>query len=142
MRCARKAARQQRAATRAIATSTTLGASQSQRVAAMPAAKSHAAWKSGTALRPAEAGLSRLSAEAVGSACMRLKSGKVLWGTSLSGAAQMDHCLQVKGLGKKVGKGNGMDGVAGSDEHAQVAGQGRGVAGDVDERGCRDLAEQ
>ena len=86
----------------------------------MPAAKSHAAWKSGTALRPAEAGLPRVCPELVGSACMHLKIEKVLWWTSLSGAAQLDHCLQVEGLGKEVGEGDGVDGVTRGDERAQV----------------------
>src|SRR5208337_2821190 len=91
---------------------------------------------------PAEAGLSRVCAEVVGSACMRLKIEKVLWGTSLSGAPQMDHCLKVEGLGKEVGEGDGVDRVARGDERAEVAGQGSGVAGDVDHGGRGNLREQ
>lgn len=55
-------------------------------------------------------------------------------GSSLSGAAQVDYCLQVKGLGKKVGERDGFDLIASGEESAEVAGEGCRVAGDVDER--------
>ncbi len=48
----------------------------------------------------------------------------------------------MEGLGKEVGEGHGLDGVARGGERAQVAGQGCRVAGDVDERGCGDLSKQ
>jgi hypothetical protein len=54
----------------------------------------------------------------------------------------MDHCLEMKGLGKKVGEGDGVDCVARGDESAQVAGQGCRVAGDVDHGGRGDGGEE
>ena len=70
----------------------------------------------------------------------RSKSRKLFWPSSLSGAAQLDHCFQMKGLGKEVGEGDGLDLVARGDERAQVAGQRGRVAGDVDQRGRGDPA--
>ena len=52
------------------------------------------------------------------------KAQKQFWPSSLSGAPQMDHCFQVKGLRKEVGEGDGLDLVAGSDR----ARAGRGPA--------------
>jgi hypothetical protein len=88
MRSARSAARPQSTATSAIDTSNRLGRSQSQWVAVIPAANSHAAWNSGTAprpafrfaLRPAGAGLSRVCPEVEGSACIAAESWKATMG--------------------------------------------------------------
>ena len=68
-----------------------------------------------------------------------LKPEKLFWPSSLSGAAQLDHCFQVKGLRKEVGEGYGLDSVAGSDERAQITSQRGGVAGDTNQRGRSDL---
>jgi hypothetical protein len=54
----------------------------------------------------------------------------------------VDDCLEVEGLGEEVGEGEGLDLVTAGDEGAQVAGEGCGVAGDVDERRCGDADEQ
>jgi hypothetical protein len=54
----------------------------------------------------------------------------------------VDHCFQMEGLGKEVREGDGLDRVAGGDEGAQIACERCGVAGDVDQRGCRDLGEE
>jgi hypothetical protein len=77
MRCARNAAKPHSTNTAARATSTRLGRSQSQWATTTPVAKSHAAWNSGTALRPAVAGLSRACPEVVGSDCIAPENQKV-----------------------------------------------------------------
>jgi len=68
--------------------------------------------------------------------------GKVFWPSSLSGAAQLDYCFQVKGLRKEISEGDGLNLVVGTGECAQVAGQRGGVAGDVGHGGRGDLSEQ
>jgi len=54
--------------------------------------------------------------------CIAPDCEKAALALSLSAAAQLNHCFQVKGLGKEVGQGDGLDLVAGSEERAQVAG--------------------
>ena len=54
----------------------------------------------------------------------------------------MNQCLQVEGLGKEVGEGDGLDGVSRGDKHAQIAGEGCRVAGDVDHGGGSDPCKQ
>src|SRR5208337_1033705 len=80
--------------------------------------------------------------EVGGAGSMRLKAEMVFWGTSVSGVAQMDHCFDVKGLGKEVGEGDGLNRVARAEEGAQVTGQGGRIAGDVNQRGRGGLREQ
>src|ERR1039457_6267926 len=91
---------------------------------------------------PLETGVSMDCAEVVKSACIAPEIEKVLWGIRLAGAAQLDHCLQMESLGKKVGERDGLDCVSRGDERAKVAGQGCRVAGDVDKCGGGDLCEQ
>ena len=71
-----------------------------------------------------------------------LKPEKLFWPSSLSGAAQLDHCFQVKGLRKEVNEGDGLDSIAGSDERAQITSQRGGVARDADQRRSGDLCQQ
>jgi hypothetical protein len=73
---------------------------------------------------------------------LRRKVEKLFWPSSLSGAAQLNHCFYVKGLRKEIGKGDGLDSVAGSEERAQIAGQRGRVAGDANQRGSGDLGQQ
>ena len=54
----------------------------------------------------------------------------------------MNHCFQMKGLGKKIGAGDGLDLVAGGNQRAQIAGQGGRVAGNVSQGGGGDPGQQ
>ena len=67
---------------------------------------------------------------------------RILWLISLSGVAQVDHCLEVEGLRKEVGEGDGFDLIAARHQVAEVAGECGGIAGDVDERRGGNLGEE
>jgi hypothetical protein len=76
-----------------------------------------------------------------------LKTGRILWLSSLTGArrsgeAKVDHCLKMKGLGEEVGEGDGFNLIAGGEQGAEVASERGGVTGDVDERWGGDLGEE
>ena len=62
---------------------------------------------------------------------------ELLSSCALELAAQDGDGFQVEGLGEEVDEVEGADLVEGL-EGVEVAGQGGGVAGDVDERGCGD----
>ena len=63
----------------------------------------------------------------------RSKIGKDLWRSSLSGAAELNHCFQMKRLRKQVGKRQGFDRISHCKQRAQVARQRCRIAGDVDQ---------
>jgi hypothetical protein len=45
----------------------------------------------------------------------------------------VDDCLEVEGLGEEIGESKGLDLVSASEERFQIAGEGCGVAGDINE---------
>ena len=63
-------------------------------------------------------------------------------GSSLSGSAQVDHRLQMEGLGKQVGECSGLDLVSRSEQCAQIASQCCRIAGDVSQFRCANLRQQ
>jgi hypothetical protein len=181
MRCARKAASAQSAATGARAIRIKLGRSQSHCVAAIPAAKSHAAWKSGMALTALAARLEGLTEVEI-SACIAVDERKfvhrrfreevfgailqpaaapsprietalaarwlhrfecrhsgirrrcfALWAIRVSGAAQFDHRFDMERLREEIGKREVLHRVTCSEQHTQVACQGGGIAGNINQ---------
>ncbi len=54
----------------------------------------------------------------------------------------MDDGLEMEGVREEVGESDGVDGVSGGEEGAEIAGESCGIAGDVDDGGRADGGEE